>query len=274
MKIKSICIAAVSFTFCVMAHAQTTITSWTFDNLPKTVNPNPAPTTGSGTAIAIGMDNSYPTPGTSTNASDVQKQAGSSDPSSQLDWRIRGAGNTGTAGNGWSTNAPIGTQGAQFNVSTLGYTNISVSFDTYISTKGEAKMAVEYTTDGSTWSLLTPVLQSGSPATIQNNSSSANTIVGDFIQINTGSGNNWLNGITLDFSGISAANNDANFGIRLVNAATGADNIAASGNPLDNASGNWQFDNVIFSGTPVPEPSTLALASAGLLTLWGLSRRK
>ena len=44
------------------AQAQTTIAGWTFDNYPSaagTIIANPAPSTGSGTASALGFNNSY-----------------------------------------------------------------------------------------------------------------------------------------------------------------------------------------------------------------------
>jgi hypothetical protein len=77
-----------------------------------------------------------------------------------------------------------------------------------------------------------------------------------------GIGQNWFNGLTATINDPSAAN-DANFGIRMVNASTGVDCISATGAALNNNSGNWRFDNVIISGTPpaVPEPSSLVLAS-------------
>ncbi len=39
-------------------------------------------------------------------------------------WRCRGS-----TGNGWTSTAPIGTQGAQFNVDTSGFSAINVGFD-------------------------------------------------------------------------------------------------------------------------------------------------
>jgi hypothetical protein len=84
--------------------------------------------------------------------------------------------------------------------------------------------------------------------------------------------------LTATISDPSAANN-ANFGIRMVNASTGASNVSASGTPLNNNSGNWRFDNINIVGTAVPEPATFALFGAGLIALlagrrkFGSSRR-
>ena len=55
-------------------------------------------------------------------------------------------------GNGWTSTAPVGTQGAQFNVDTTGFSGINVAFDWYITTQGEANLQLQYTTDGINWS--------------------------------------------------------------------------------------------------------------------------
>src|ERR1035437_4638201 len=60
-----------------------------------------------------------------------------------LVWRVRGQG----PGNGWNTQSPIGSQGAEFDVSTVNYSNILISFDMFFTSQSEAKMCVLYTTD-------------------------------------------------------------------------------------------------------------------------------
>ena len=231
------------------AQAQiTTITSWTFEGYTPLIgfNPSPAPAIGSGTATAIGMDNTYGTPGSCTNGSDVLVGAGGSDPAGTNAWRIRGVKNTATAANGWSSLAPIGTQGAQFAVSTIGYANISVSVDVATTAQGEGNMGFYYTLDGITWNVATIISVGGTNGTtIQNNNSSANTLTGTYARLSsTGSG--WNNQITASFPG---AGSNANFAIRIANASTGADCIGSSGAALNNSSGNWRFDNIIVSGT-------------------------
>src|SRR5208282_2140644 len=102
---------------CVTAQAQTTLTAWTFDNLPIGINSSPQPSTGLGAASALGMNNSYNNTNSISNP-DIQSLPGSSSGGANS-WRIRGFSSiNGSHGNGWSTNAPIGTQGAQFTGST------------------------------------------------------------------------------------------------------------------------------------------------------------
>jgi len=244
------------------------ITDWTFENLTAGQNLNPAPAIGSGNAVAIGMDNTYGTPGPSQNISDVLASALISSTGTGNEWRIRGGKiGTGLAANGWSSLAPIGTQGAEFTASTVGFTGIQVSFDVEMTGQAEANLEVLYSTDGITWNnaVISSVATAG--ATIKNNTTSANTVMGSYISLLPSAFNN---SITVDLSGISAANNDANFGIQLVNASTGVDDTNAAGTPYNNSSGNWRFDNVQISGVAAaPEPSTLALAGLGLTALFG-----
>jgi hypothetical protein len=265
--------------------AQTTITAWTFETNAIAVNNSPSPTTGSGTASALGMG-IYPTPNNGTNADDVlQGATGDTGANGVADltqiWRIRAqAAPGGGAANGWSSLAPIGTQGAQFSVSTLGYSNVTVSLDWYATTQGEANMQLQYTADGSTWNNVKLTL-GGSDAglVLSNNTTSANTVNGWFVSDSisngvAGAGQDWFTGLTATISDPSAAN-DTNFAIRIVNASTGADDVSTKGTALNNNSGNWRFDNVAISGTAVvPEPSTVAMVGLGVLGMLSLRRRR
>ena len=206
---------------------------------------------GTGTGICLGMDNSYI--GVSTNAADAMPQGGSSSNPSGSGygtncWRIRGLPK-----NGWSYSAPIATQGAEFDVPTTAYTNIVVGFDIYFTTQGEAKMCVQYTTDGTTWVTAPNLAYSLKSAYITNNTSSADTVTGTYFY-QTG-GQNWYNYITLDLSGVPAASRNPNFKFRVVNAATGNDCLNYLGSLYNNSSGNCRFDNVFVAGTYTGLPS-------------------
>src|SRR3974390_3105283 len=127
-----------------------TLTAWTFDNLSIGFNSSPTPSTGLGTASAIGM-------GSGSNP-DIQSLAGrSTGAGGPNSWRIRATGGS----IGWSTNAPIGTQGAKFAGSTFGYYGIKASFDVYATSDGEANLQVQYTTQGSIWHNLTNLTSAG-----------------------------------------------------------------------------------------------------------------
>ena len=228
------------------------ITAWTFENNAIALNNNPVPSVGAGAASSIGMA-TYGTPNVGVTTDDVLAGvAGDTGVNGNTNtgqvWRVRAqAGPGGAAANGWSSEAPIGTQGAVFAASTVGYTNIRVSFDWYATNQGEAKLQLAYTTDGVSWKNV-PVYPAGSDDYVVSltNSTSPNTVKGSYVMI-TGGGQNWFTGLTAVINDPLAANNPK-FAIELVNAATGADCTSASGTALNNNSGNWRFDNVVISG--------------------------
>jgi uncharacterized repeat protein (TIGR03803 family) len=224
------------------------VTAWNFDTsdktgkaIPAAASTSPDPSTGSGTAGSIGM-NLITGPDTSA----VVTGAGSSDAgTSNQAWRI--AGN-----NGWNSAAPIASQGAQFFSSTVGKTGVFVQFDLNPTLAGEGNLAVEYTTDGgNTWNDA-PVLSTNGDAGISvlSNTTSPNTILGRYFAMTGGA--LWYNRLTADFTGIPGVANNPNFGVRLVNASTGADCVNATGQAFNNASGIWAFDEVDISGVLAP----------------------
>ncbi len=243
------------------------ITAWTFENNAIAVNNTPAPSTGSGAASSLGMA-TYPTPSIGVTTDDVLVGA-SGDTGvngvanlSQV-WRVRAqAASGGGAANGWSSLAPIGTQGVMFAASTAGYSNIAVSFDWYATNQGEANLQFQYTTDGTTWKNA-PLSLAGSDAgvALMSNTTSANTVKGSYVSITGGAGQGWFTGLTAVINDPNAANNPK-FAVQIVNASTGADDISATGTALNNNSGNWRFDNVVISGQ-----STFSGFAAGNLVL-------
>ncbi len=248
---------------CVTARAQTTLTAWTFDNLPIGINSSPSPATGLGTASALGMNNSYDNTNSISNP-DIQSLAGSSSGGPNC-WRIRGYSTiAGSGGGGWSTSAPIGTQGAQFSGSTFGYYKIKVSFDVYATSDAEANLQVQYTTDGSTWNNAT-ITSVGSGAVIQNNAvSSATTnatVIGSYVTLASG----WNNQITVNLTGLSGVDNDINFGIRLVNASSGTNCVNTTGAIYNNTSGSWTFDNVVIQGSSIDNIATWDFDAGGAI---------
>ena len=102
----------------------------------------------------------YPTPNVGVTTDDVLVGKSSDTGANGMadtgnEWRVRAQAGVNGAANGWSSAAPIGTQGAVFSASTVGYGGpINVSFDWYATTQGEANLQLKYTTDGSTWNNL------------------------------------------------------------------------------------------------------------------------
>ena len=83
---------------------------------------------------------------------------------------------------------------------------------------------------------------------VQTNTTATNSNIvnGAYFQIaNNADGLFWQNGMTVDLSGITAVNNNSHFGIRIVNAATGAAEFEVGGTAFPAAgAGNWRLDNI------------------------------
>ncbi|HEY3763087.1 MAG TPA: DUF1533 domain-containing protein [Verrucomicrobiae bacterium] len=232
------------------------IADWPFDNLGVTKKNNfvntPAPAIANNTASAgiIGFN----LPNTlfannvtgSTNFGDVLANGvpfSSTGSSGQDVWRLRGQ----NPGNGWISTQPIGTQGAEFDVSTVNYTNVIVTFDLYQTSQGEAKMCVLYTTDNWATTNVANSLSYGlNPTLIETNTTSPNTVMGTYF--NNTFGSIFFNYMVVDFTGDSTVANNPNFKLRIVNAATGPDCVNYLGQPYNNSSGNTRVDNVEVSG--------------------------
>lgn len=185
---------------------------------------------------------------------------------------VGGTSGTFAAGNGslkaWNTcsypaqGTSSGTAGVEFNVSTVGFKNIEFKYDHRASETASRWAEVRYTLDGSTW------------LTWGNNSGGTTP-------------QDTFKSFTLDLSSVSGANNNANFGLRILStfspvafsdglgndflADTGYHRSRDTGGSAYGTSGTWRFDNVTISGTPIPEPHEYALlAGLGLvgLALW------
>jgi hypothetical protein len=245
-------LTSICFTFVILLGPSNlygdVITAFNFDELPTGTNNSPTPSIGIGTATPLGMTNSFTTPPSVTNA-DVLTDSNLGNPNN-LAWRIRGGG-TGS-GNGWAAAAPQYTQGAQFDVSTLGFENIVLTYNWKATTQGVKHQQVQYTADGTNW-----------------------VNVGG-IQVGPAS-ESWINDITIDFSSIPAVNDNPLFGVRIVSAyapdgPSAGQYVNLAGNPINSTSGNWRMDAITISGTAVPEPGVglLGLAWIG----FGLMSRR
>ncbi len=201
-----------------------TIADWTFEtSLPSGTGPY-SPEVGSGSATAVGL-------GT------ISNPAGN------------GSSHSFSA-NGWN----VGTSYYQFQVSTLGYNNVTLSYDQTSSNTGPGLFNLEYTTDGVNFFTVSSgysVLANASPNPVWNGTTSSS-----------------LYSFNYNLSSIAGLNNQSVVDFLIVDAST----TSANGGTVA-GTGTDRVDNVIVTGSlaPVPEPSTLALgalgAVAGLLRL-------
>jgi hypothetical protein len=286
-KLAAIAVAGIVYVSVATAQAGV-IAQWSFetpsDVVASPVN-NPAPSLGSGTAASIGMDGT-PTPNPGVTTDDVlagkTSDTGANGVAnlSQI-WRVRASAGTAGAANGWYSGAAIGTQGAQFYTSTVGYSSpINVSFDWYATTQGEANLQLEYTTGGGTWHNVAISFSGSGSAGLQalTNSTDPNIVLGSYVSDNlltggTLAGQDWFTGLTATINDPAAANNP-NFAIEMVNASSGTACVSTQGTALNNSSGNWRFDNITISAAAVPEPSTIAMLAVGALGAATYYRRR
>jgi hypothetical protein len=219
-----------------------TLVQWNFNS------PTPDANTGTGTTMpAIGMGVASLVGGTTATFASGDASGGSSDPATGDD-------------SGWNTTTYAAqgsgdkTRGASFSTSTVGFENIVFSFDLRHSNTSSRFEAVQYTTDGSSWT---------------------DIIVFDADQ----GGDRWYNGRMVDLSGVAGVDDNASFALRvLATFAPGTSAYAATtAGSSYGTSGTWRFDMVTISGTPIapiPEPGTTALLLAGLGTIGFLARRR
>lgn len=215
-KITSLLAFALLFFAVQVIQAQTTITQWNFNSNPADASTSTGSLTasvGSGTINSVGI--------TTTT---FNSGSGSSDPIT--------TDNTGMGLSGFPTQGTGNkTAGIQFRASTVGYDNISISFDLRHSNTGPRHFTIQYTTDITE---LTPVWV-------------------DYAQDSTMAGDAFVNNRSYNFSSITALNNNANAGFRIVAsfrpttstyvAATSASNYATSG--------TWRFDMVTIKSVPL-----------------------
>lgn len=212
-------------------------TKWDFEADPLLPNvTNPAPSLGNGVASTIGSMGT------------LSRGNGSLTGCSQV---------TGTGAWAFGSVSP-GTNessGAQFMVPTSGFENIVFEYDQRFSNTSTRTVRIQYTLNGTTW--------------LNFDVSSANYVSGcanrggiDLGRIDIGdpAGTNVSDGWsrrTIDFSGIPGANNNSNFGIRIVAAHYAETGQFRQANNVTSVAttGTWRFDNVTFSGLPfVPDP--------------------
>jgi hypothetical protein len=143
----------------------------------------------------------------------------------------------------------------EFTASTVGFSNITFSFDQTRSGTGPSAFKVAYSTNGTSFT----DLPSGSY-----------TVVNALTFSDSTTGTSWSStklatntSYSFSLSAISVVNNASNVYVRLIQTATGV-----------NTNGTSRVDNVEIAGTAIPEPSTFAAILGGVALLGVAARRR
>ncbi|MCX6172074.1 MAG: hypothetical protein NT048_04440, partial [Flavobacterium sp.] len=237
--LKVLFITGLFFYFSTIS-AQTTIAAWTYEPLIGS-NTSPSPNTILTNGSSAIVNNGGATLGSSgTWTATGMSGTGCGDQNGVSAWAI-------DRFEGGSSDKSVG---VQYNVSTLNYQNITVTWDQRFSNASPNTVKLQYTTN---WAAATPTW------TDFNMNNTNTTICAGTITTNGSFENNAgdvYRRIAVDFSAIASASNNANFGVRML--ATyyqGTSQFRSSSNSSSpagtaNNAGTWRFDNVIFTGQP------------------------
>lgn len=209
-------------------NAQVIITQWDFESSIT------SPSIGTGTNSLVGSMTG-PAAGTGS-VNGCLQQAGT------------GAWQIGTANPGPSEE----TSGVEFKTSTVGYTNIIFEYDHRTSNTGTRTSRIQYTLDGTNWINLNVTPANYTSACNGRGAIDNGRIdVGDPVGTNVSDG--WGRRI-INFSAIPGANNNPNFGVRILAAYYDNTGQFRQANNVSNVAtaGTWRFDNVTFKGTLPP----------------------
>jgi len=221
------------------AAAQSTIAQWNFEPVVSNTS-SPAPSIGSGTATLLGTTATIGGGNGSTGA-----------------WQTTGYPAQGEGS---------GTAGVRFDMTTANYQDLSFSFDLRSSNASSRWYRADYTIDGgTTWTLGTPTRLGGDSTASAGDTWFSNNVV---VITNQDAFNNALFGIrvTSVFSPLSFTQVSGDVFYEANTAYEVARN-PSSGNNSVYSGGNWRFDNVTLTGSPM----SAALVWAGGNGAWNTS---
>ncbi|MBX3354631.1 MAG: hypothetical protein KF724_02910 [Phycisphaeraceae bacterium] len=214
-----------------------TLTQWDFNGPSATTVPggalSPSTSLGFGTASLIG--------GTTATFASGTANGGSTDPVTttppNYGWNV-----TTFAAQGQENNQ----RGVQFDVSTVGWDKIVVSWDQRHSNTSSRFVQFLYSLDGVNYT----------------NAGLANDGI-----FEGPAGDTWFNNRAVDLSNIAGAADNANFSFRIVATFGPAGGYVASNTGSNyQGTGTWRFDMVTVSGNFIPAPGAIALLGlAGLV---------
>ncbi len=213
-----------------LGHSQTEITKWTFE--PNLINPNsPLPDFGAGVATLVGGNfaNIMHRTGMSATGTGCGTQNGANPGAWALEDLNLGANES---------------NGVQFLCSTVGFTNISISWDQRWSNTAPNTLRLQYTLNGTTWQNFVM-----SPA---NTSFCLGVLLADG-RFETNTQGDRYRRFIVNFSDIPGAAENPNFGFRVLAShyqSTGEYRRNVDPTQVYSTASTWRFDNVRFVGEP------------------------
>ena len=225
------------------AWSQSTIALWNYDNIITGSSPaTPIANVGSGTSSKIG---SFVVAAAATGMDPlINDGCGSQNGVNPGAWAF-------TANPG-ATNE---SSGVQYNASTVGYSNIVFTWDQRSSSTALNTVRLQYTLNGTTWINFT--------MTASNTTFCLGELNDGRFQNSTAADS--YRRISVNLSSISGANNNANFGVRILAAyfqSTGAFRATVVQNNTASTSGTMRFDNVSFKTQAAVIIPDVSIASA------------
>ncbi|NUY82201.1 hypothetical protein HUK80_14950 [Flavobacterium sp. MAH-1] len=244
------CFSALLLLAFHMSQAQ--IASWTYEPYQGTLN-NPTPNTGSGSSAVV--NNGGGTIGIQIRTGMAGTGCGAQNGSNAWAMEPFDPGSSNEA------------NGVQFSASTVGYQNINFTWDQRWSNTAPNTVRLQYTLNGSTWTNFT--------MTAANTTFCNGSINNGRFQTNT-SGDQYRR-ISVNLSAITGANNNADFGVRLMAAYYQATTeFRRTDDPTLTAgtAGTWRFDNVAITGTVLPGPTASVMSGTTSICIGGSANIK
>ena len=206
------------------------IAVWTYEPLQGAAA-NPTPNIGAGTSAVVGSMT-----GTSTATGSA---TGCAQTSGNTAWAI-GTANPGTTD---------GSSGVEYRTSTVGYANITFSYDHRLSNTATRTARIQYTIDGTNWINLDLSAGNYDNSACVGRGALNNGRIDASDPVGTNVSDSWGRR-TIDFSGIIEVNDNPNFGVRVLAAHYATSGQFRQANNVNNVAtaGTWRFDNVTFAG--------------------------
>jgi len=155
-----------------------------------------------------------------------------------------------------TTGLAEGTHGIEITASTVGKSNIVITWETYNSGTAANRARLQYATEGNNWTYFEPNENNAYNYRVENGSNSDLEFEGNRYKT---PGNGYWIYRKADLSTIQSVNNNPNFKVRFVTAFPEGSNAYSGAGGNYGTGGTMRFDNITFTGTTYQPPSSVTL---------------